>query len=117
MHAYIRNILVLSVLGGIFSTGAAAAEEPSKRQRPTPEQRAERQQQMKERFNKIDANRDGKLSRDEARQGAPKLAEHFDKLDANGDGQVTPEEMREARRAHRADRGQGQGKQDPRAGG
>ena len=114
MHEYIRNILVLSVLGSIFSAGAAAAEEASKRQRPTPEQRAERQQQAKERFKKIDANQDGQLSRDEARQGAPKLAEHFDKLDANGDGQVTPAEMREARRAHQGERRQG--KPEPRSG-
>lgn len=110
MHKSIRNILLLTTLGGLFGAGLAAAEEATKRQRPSPEQRAERQQQAKERFNKIDANHDGKLSRDEAQQSAPKLAEHFDKLDANGDGQVTAEEMREARRARHEERAKGQGK-------
>ena len=116
MHKSFRNILVLTALGGVFGASVAAAEEAAKRERPSPEQRAERHEKMKQRFNKIDANQDGKLSRDEAQQGAPKLAEHFDKLDANGDGQVTPIEMREARRAHKGDRPHGPGKPEPRSG-
>lgn len=116
MQKSIRNILALMTLSGLLGNGAALAEETAKRERPTPEQRAERQQQAKERFKKIDTNQDGTLSRDEAAQGAPKLAEHFDKLDANGDGQVAPAEIRAARR-HRAERAPGQGKQGPRTGG
>lgn len=116
MHKSIRNILVLATLGGLFGANLAAAEEAAKRERPTPEQRAERQAKMKERFKKTDTNHDGKLSREEAQQGAPKLAEHFDKIDANSDGQVTPLEMREARRAHKGERPHGKGKPEPRPG-
>jgi hypothetical protein len=40
---------------------------------------------------KLDANADGAIDRSEAAK-APKLAEHFDRLDANKDGRITAEE-------------------------
>ena len=67
------------------------------------EARAAHQARMKARWEKLDGNHDGKLSRDEV-QGRPKLAQHFDQVDANGDGQLTPMEMREAWRARQAHR-------------
>ncbi len=106
MQNIFRNILILTVFGAVFSANLAAAEEATPRQRPSPEQRAQRQTQMKERWNKLDANHDGKISKEEAQQGAPKLAEHFDQLDANGDGQLTHEEMRQAHQARQAQRGE-----------
>jgi hypothetical protein len=109
MRNVIRNVLLLSALGGVLSTALAADETATPRQRPTPEQRAQRQAQMQQRWNQLDANHDGKISREEAQQGAPKLAEHFDRLDANGDGQITPQEMRTARRAHKGERAPGAG--------
>ena len=46
-----------------------------------------------ERWEKADANRDGKLSRAEAAIGhTPVLSENFDKIDANKDGFITREE-------------------------
>jgi hypothetical protein len=57
-------------------------------------------------FDEVDANRDGRLSLDEARSGALRL---FDRVDANRDGTVSPEERRAARAAfggqHRQHRG------------
>lgn len=45
------------------------------------------------RWEKADANRDGKLSRAEAAVGhTPMLSENFDKIDANKDGFLTREE-------------------------
>ena len=100
MRYAIRNLVIVAALGGIYSAGIAVAAETSTP--PTAEQRAEREARMKARWDKLDINHDGKLSREEVQQGRPKLAEHFGKVDANGDGQLTPLEMREARAAHQA---------------
>lgn len=67
-------------------------------------------------FEKQDANKDGKISKDEAIAGA---VERFEKLDANKDGFVTKEEakaahdkMREEYRAKRGERKEGKDKAD-----
>ena len=41
---------------------------------------------------KLDTNRDGSISRDEAK-AAPRLAENFDAIDSNKDGQLSRDEM------------------------
>ena len=50
-------------------------------------------------FATADANKDGKVSLQEANAAA---AAHFDKADANRDGTLTPEERRAAHKAMRA---------------
>ena len=50
---------------------------------------------------KLDTDKDGRISRDEAK-AAPRLAEHFDAIDTNGDGFLTPDEMKAAHAKHRA---------------
>ena len=50
-------------------------------------------------FAKLDTNKDGKISREEA-AAAPRLAEHFDAIDTNHDGFVTPDEMKAAHAKH-----------------
>ena len=47
---------------------------------------------MRERLKAADKNEDGKLSKDEAPE---RLKPHFDKIDANGDGQLEKEEFRD----------------------
>ena len=113
MHRIWGSALAVVLSVSVFNV--SAAEEPGARQRPSAEQRTQRQEQAKERMRKLDTNHDRKISREEAQQGAPKLAENFDKIDANGDGQITPEEMREARRARQAAR-RDQRKAEPRSG-
>ena len=61
--------------------------------------RAERQARVEARFKRADANGDGRLSRDEAQKGMPRLTRHFDQIDANHDGVVTLEELHAARKA------------------
>jgi hypothetical protein len=52
-----------------------------------------------------DANKDGKISRAEAEQAAPRMAQGFDKLDKDGDGQLTDAELQAVRAGWRDHRG------------
>lgn len=67
---------------------------------PDPQRNAggqgERAQQMQARLKAADRNGDGRISRDEAQAGLPRLAGHFDTIDTDGDGQLTREELRTA---------------------
>ncbi|MDH5822547.1 hypothetical protein QFW77_06025 [Luteimonas sp. RD2P54] len=68
--------------------------------------RAERfAQAMQERFTTADTNRDGRISRDEASAGMPRVAERFDALDTDSDGQLSRDELRAAAQQMRAQRG------------
>jgi len=64
--------------------------------------RAEVQARVQERFKRADADGDGSLSREEARKGMPLVARDFDRIDANRDGRVTMDEL-EATLKARAD--------------
>jgi Ca2+-binding EF-hand superfamily protein len=106
MDNTIKTALAVAAMGCSLFVGIAAAAESATPARPNAEQRANRQQQVKERWTKADANHDGALSREEAEQGMPKLAEHFDQLDSNGDGKLTGEELRAAFQARKDKRPQ-----------
>ncbi len=59
-------------------------------------------QRVDERFNQMDANRDGRVTREERRASAERrraeMADRmFDRIDANDDGSISREEMREGR--------------------
>jgi EF hand len=56
---------------------------------------------FQERLQAADTNADGRISREEAQAGLPRLYENFDAIDANHDGFVSTEEMQGARQAHR----------------
>lgn len=56
---------------------------------PTPEQR----QAMQARWDALDRDRDGYLSRAEA-AGTPALSDHFEQLDANRDARLSQQELR-----------------------
>jgi len=58
--------------------------------------RRERSELADERFRAADANHDNLVSRAEAEKSLPTLAPKFDKIDANGDGQLSRDELREA---------------------
>lgn len=67
--------------------------------------RAERTAAMDKRFKSADADGNGMISRTEADKTMPRLARHFERIDANKDGQVSREEMAAARKAHFEQRG------------
>jgi len=49
--------------------------------------------ELDKRFTDADADHDGKLSRDEAKAGMPKVYEHFDEMDTAKTGFVTKEQV------------------------
>jgi Ca2+-binding EF-hand superfamily protein len=52
-------------------------------------------------FNKADADGNGTLSRAEVEKSMPRLALKFDRIDANKDGQLSRDEMKAARKMHK----------------
>lgn len=53
-----------------------------------------------EKFDQIDTNRDGGISREEA-AAAPRLAEQFAEIDTDRDGKVVPAELKNYAKTHR----------------
>lgn len=59
-------------------------------QSDTPSPQMQRMQQMlQQKFEAADTNHDGKLSRDEAQAGMPRVAAHFDDIDTAHSGSIT----------------------------
>ena len=54
---------------------------------------ASRNQEIAERFAKCDTNRDGKLTRDEAKGCMPRIYSHFDYIDPSKKGYLTVAEI------------------------
>jgi Ca2+-binding EF-hand superfamily protein len=69
--------------------GAGRMERPEDRGRPG----AVTPAQSRAFFDRLDSNKDGKLSKEEA---PPRMRERFDRFDADNDGQVTAEELQQA---------------------
>jgi len=67
------------------------------------EQRRARRGGMREKMRALDADGDRQLSRAEVSGKMPRLEARFDSLDANRDGKLSREEMRAGREAQRGD--------------
>jgi hypothetical protein len=65
---------------------------------------------LKAHIARVDTNRDGQVSREEAKAGAPRWEILFDAVDANKDGQLSQDEIKgfhqRMRQAHQAERQQ-----------
>lgn len=79
-----RNILLLGILSTLVGSALAA---------DTPAQPAPKRPDAGHYFEKLDADHNGSISREEAK-GHARLEKDFDTLDANHDGQITQEEFR-----------------------
>ena len=55
-------------------------------------------------FKKADTDGNGTLSRAEAEKGMPGLAKKFDQIDTNKDGQLSRDELKAFKKAHKGDR-------------
>jgi Ca2+-binding EF-hand superfamily protein len=64
---------------------------------PTAAPKGERSSQ----FKKADADGNGTLSRAEVEKSMPRLADKFDEIDANKDGQISRDEMKAWKKAHK----------------
>lgn len=88
--------LALTALGALALTGgiAVAAAQPDMHQRPAGDMtRAQATQMANAHFDRMDANKDGKLDRaDREAVHARMAAEMFDRLDANRDGSISRDE-------------------------
>jgi Ca2+-binding EF-hand superfamily protein len=81
------------------SEGSGGPGRPGAGGHPTPEQMKARADEM---WKRADANGDGALTPDEAKQASPRLAQDFAAIDANGDGRITRDEMDQFAQARRA---------------
>ena len=113
-----RKTLTLSLVSAalLATTGVAAAQGGQDAPRRGPVAEVTRDQALAradERFARLDVNRDGSVTADEARQARQALrtqrqGQRFDRLDSNRDGQLSREEFGQ-RQAMRAERRGGQG--------
>jgi Ca2+-binding EF-hand superfamily protein len=78
-----RTILLYSLLA-LVPLAAAAQDSQDSKSRLVNE--------IKQRFDKADANGDGALDREEAK-AMPRVAQHFDDIDSDHDGKVTLQEI------------------------
>jgi Ca2+-binding EF-hand superfamily protein len=78
-----RTILLFSLLA-LVPLAAAAQDSQDSKSRLVNE--------IKQRFDKADANGDGALDREEAK-AMPRVAQHFDDIDTDHDGKVTLQEI------------------------
>jgi len=85
MARHLAVPLLFALLLGSTAAHATDAQTSARRQ--------EALQQFDARFAAADANHDGKLSRDEAKAGMPRVYKHFDEIDTTKKGYVTKEEI------------------------
>lgn len=96
------SVMALTVVVACVTSTALLAQTPSDTpDTPPPVSKGEQQAALQ--FNLLDANRDGKLSRDEVAMFS-RLADAFDTADSNHDGFVDFEEIRVFAKAYRAQR-------------
>lgn len=91
---YFKTGLITGAFSLLFMLGANAQQERGEKGK---KERPKFAQLLKD----MDANDDGKLSKDEVKG---RLKEHFDKVDLNEDGFITEEEFKKAPRPKRRKR-------------
>lgn len=70
-------------------------------------------EQMQQRFTTADADRDGRLTREEARQGMPWVHTNFDAIDTARTGAITLAQLQQYARSQRGRGRAGAGTQSP----
>src|SRR6267154_2215962 len=90
----VRFVVVCGALVGLTLIGEAA--DPPKGKAADD---GDLEKQIDDVFRRMDANKDGKISRDEAKA---RIAENFDRIDRNKDGFIDRDELRQMLRTFQA---------------
>jgi len=86
--------LVITGASAQYTQGPTAQQGTESTQVPkAPPTTAEAKKMIAERFKAADVNHDGKLTREEAKAGAPEVYKHFDEIDALKRGYVTERQI------------------------
>jgi len=88
----LRQSIVGFAIAMAFVCGSATAQQPTA-QAPQQMSLKEAKAKIAERFKAADANHDGKLTRDEAKEGMPQVYDNFDKIDVRKRGYVTERQI------------------------
>jgi Ca2+-binding EF-hand superfamily protein len=94
------RIFAVILASGLAATASAADKDPPKK----PAENPEVERMVANFLERFDANKDGKISKDEAKG---RLAESFDRFDTNKDGYLDKEELRRVAAFMIAARGNG----------
>ncbi len=109
MKKFLFSLAALALAAGAFAQAPAAPAATG----AAPAAAAKAPEGKGQRLNKFDTNKDGQLSRDEAK-AAPRLAKNFDAIDTNKDGQLSKDELKTFRAARKEEH---QAKRDAKAAG
>ena len=82
-----KAIIKVSTLAALLAAGAAFAQDPAPASSTTGAQSTD--------YSKLDTNADGVITKDEAK-GDPALSSEFDKLDADKNGKLSSSELAKA---------------------
>jgi Ca2+-binding EF-hand superfamily protein len=104
-----KTLPLLLAVALAVAGAAAVAQDTGSGDQPPPRRaaRAEKAKaELEKRFAQADANQDGKLSREEAKDKMPKVYEHFDEIDSGKSGFVTLAQVMSAMRKMAAEKRQ-----------
>jgi Ca2+-binding EF-hand superfamily protein len=85
-----KNLLTISVIALCLATTPLFAQDKNT---PSPAQISQLQAQLTQRFVKADVNKDGKLTKEEAKGKMPRVYDNFEKIDSAKKGYVTQKQI------------------------
>ncbi len=100
LHLLFAAMLPVVAVAADGPAGKGEGPSAEQRQARMAQRQAERKAHFEQRFKQADADGSGAIDRAEAEKALPHLAQRFDRIDANKDGQLTAEELIAARKAH-----------------
>lgn len=95
-----KPILICATLGALFGSGLAYTQSMTATAQSTPQKQPRYLAKFEERFKAADKDGDGTLTKEEAATaGLGRIVDNFERIDANRDGKITIDELRDALRS------------------
>jgi hypothetical protein len=95
-----KPILICAAFGALFGSGLAYTQSVPATAPSAPAKQPRYLAKFEERFRAADKDGDGALTREEAKAaGLGRIVDNFERIDANKDGKVTIDELRDALRS------------------